>query len=57
MAQNNVVQSLDALTAADPEYSHIRADALVVGFLLKTEYKDVAQAFIKADERCGFWYA
>ncbi len=50
-------EELNALTSADPESAHGEADDVVMEVLRLHNLSHVADAFERASERCGFWYA
>jgi hypothetical protein len=55
-----IIQELDAMSpATDPENGHSRADDLLLEFLKNHDpaSKDVAEAWERARDRVGFWYA
>lgn len=45
--------ALDSLTDDDPESAHSEADRLLLG----SAPKAVREAYLRARERIGFWYA
>ena len=51
------VSNLNDLTNGDPEMAHGSAEDIVMEFLRVEGYRDVAEAFENAVERCNFWYA
>lgn len=58
LTKDMAVQLLDALTDGDPESAHIDAEEILMKFLRATdEGEAVANAFERAQERVGFWYA
>lgn len=57
MTKQEAIDKLNALTGDDQESDHIDADRILVQMLNETEFKEVADAWNRADERVGFWYA
>ena len=51
------VEQLDALDGADPESSHFKADEVLCQTLRELGAGEVADAFERAADRVGFWYA
>lgn len=51
------VDELAHLDPGDPEAAHNRADDVLCMYLRATGSRAVAEAFERARERCGFWYA
>lgn len=47
------VERLDALTWDDPERTHAEADSI----LLEAVPPEVAEAYRRVREGCGFWFA
>lgn len=50
---DQAVAELDALTHGDPEAAHAEAHRIILSLVPKV----VREAFARADERVGFWYA
>ena len=58
ISASEAVQYLDALTAdGDTESDHCDADDILVELLKSIGYAQVAEAYERARERVGFWYA
>ena len=55
-AAQTTVAMLGELTDYDPEIAHRQAEDLIYVFLASAGFKEVADAFIKARNRVGFWY-
>ena len=56
MTEEEAIKLLDALTGADQECAHIEADNILLAVLETAGYKDVADAYERAQERVRFWY-
>jgi hypothetical protein len=54
--QKNAVSALDELNG-DPEGDHAIADQVLIDYLESTGQSDVSNAFQRARDRVGFWYA
>lgn len=55
-----IIAALDAMPAhGDNEACHSEADKLLLSFLKQHDpaSKDIAEAFERASDRVGFWYA
>ena len=52
-----VIERLNALTKGDPEIAHGEADDLLIAFLRWSGHSNVADAWVAACDRVGFWYA
>jgi hypothetical protein len=52
-AEFDAIEKLNEMTGQDPERDHSRADDL----LLELVHPDVKAAFLRARDRCEFWYA
>lgn len=50
------IQALKELSG-EPEGAHGEAEDIVMDFLRNAGYAKVAEAFVHARERIGFWYA
>ena len=46
-----------ALQGNNPELDHIQADRILIEFLRQCGHPAVAEAWERASERVGFWYA
>jgi hypothetical protein len=60
MSEENIKQAvteLDTLNGGDAEASHWQADDVLIHYLEKTGGKEVANAWVRARDRIGFWYA
>lgn len=57
MTVEEAVKALDALTAADRERAHGEADDIVSEVMRANGLAAVADAYDRASERVGFWYA
>lgn len=53
MTREEVIQALNGLSKSDPETSHAYADGLLLGFLAKEGYSDVAAAWLSVKKRVG----
>jgi hypothetical protein len=56
MSKDEAIANLDALLK-DVEKSHVEADAILLQFLRDNGCEDVANAWARAEDRLGFWYA
>ena len=56
MNSREAVEALDALIIGDREASHSEADKILIAYMKTLGYgaKSVAEAWERADERCGF---
>lgn len=52
-----IVVELQAMDGCDPEAAHARADWLMCEALRLLGAGDIADAFLDARNRLGFWYA
>lgn len=58
MTQEKAIERLNELTANDDnEIAHHVADSTLVQFLKDNGHGDVAEAWLEAKQRVGFWYA
>ena len=57
MTREEAIKKLKELGIGDREISHIDADYIIRKFLESEGYKDVADAYVEADNRIGFLYA
>jgi predicted GNAT family N-acyltransferase len=57
MTSEEAVNKLEQLDDRDPEQAHLDADAILVEFLASQGFGTVADAYCKAQEYIGFWYA
>lgn len=57
MTKYDAVMMLDRLDDSDPESAHGEAEDILMAFLKANEFPEVAEAFEKARDRVGFWYA
>lgn len=57
MTKEEYVEQLNKLTYYDQEVSHAEADDLLVAALRDAGWGEVADAYEKAQDRVGFWYA
>ena len=57
ITKKEVIERLNELTDGDPESAHSEADRLITDALLIAGMRDVAEAYIAARDRVGFWYA
>lgn len=61
MTQDEAVVALDAIcyeNSGDAEGAHLAADETLLKFLDENGFKEIADAWRRADERYdGFWYA
>ena len=64
MTERECIDALDKLTRIDSprgwdkERDHSEADQILLGWLDANGHKAIADAWRRADERCGgFWYA
>jgi hypothetical protein len=57
MTSEEAVNKLEQLDRGDPEQAHIEADAILVELLASQGFGAVADAFHKAQDDIGFWYA
>ena len=55
--KDEIIERLNALTDGDPEEAHSEADKLVTDALFLAGMNDVAEAYLAAMNRVGFWYA
>lgn len=53
----NAVQRLDSLEIGDPEQTHSSAEEILKDALRDLDVEEIAKAFHRAHDRCGFWYA
>ena len=56
MTSEEAVNKLERLST-DPADAHIEADSILVEFLASQGFGAVADAFSKAQDDIGFWYA
>lgn len=60
MTKDQAVSTLNAIgfpASSDEEADHQNADDILVKFLRANGHKDVADAWERARDRVGFWYA
>ena len=57
MKESDVIQELNTMRGDDPKIDHCRADDLLCEFLRAKGFGDVAEAYERAANRVGFWYA
>jgi hypothetical protein len=57
MTHEDVLQALETMQAGDNEAVHYAADDLLLNFLRSEGYNDIAEAYERARDRVGFWYA
>ena len=57
MTIDECVFALETLGDEDPEGAHVEADAILLDYLQTHRAGAVAEAYNKARERIGFWYA
>jgi hypothetical protein len=57
MTKEEIIERLNALTDDDPEAAHNEADRLLIHALILAGMADVAEAYMDARDRVGFWYA
>jgi hypothetical protein len=57
MTSEEAVNKLEQLNRRDSEQAHIDADDILVEFLANQGFGAVADAFSKAQDDIGFWYA
>jgi hypothetical protein len=57
MTKEDVINRLNELDGYDIEESHWKADAFLLVFLNEIGYQDVTEAWERARDRVGFWYA
>jgi hypothetical protein len=57
METKEAVERLEALTWADPEHAHSEADKILVEVLRANGLHEVAEAYMAAMVRVGFWYS
>lgn len=57
MTKYDAINLLNELDDSDPELAHCKADDILVEFLIDNGFQNVAEAFVRAQDRVGFWYA
>lgn len=57
MTSQESVQALNNLSGGDPEFAHRQAEDIIMEFLASNGMSEVSDAFQKAKDRIGFWYA
>jgi len=53
----SVINAINDLTGDDPEIAHGTAEDIIMNYLRHEGYSELADAFDRAVDRCGFWYA
>lgn len=51
------IKALQTLDPRDPEVAHAEAEDVLLNYLRKTGDADLADAFVRARDSIGFWYA
>ena len=58
MTQDEAIKKLDAMNArGNQEQLHGEADEILLRYLKHHDAQEVAEAYARARERVGFWYA
>lgn len=57
MTKEKAIRQLNELTTGDSEGDHIHADMILIEFLKHNGHTEVADAWLRAKDRCKFWYA
>ncbi len=57
MKIDDAIEQLNALTDENPERAHKQADEIIVEAMRENGMIDLANAYVSARERVGFWYA
>ena len=58
MTKDEAIAALDQIDErGDTEHDHAVADQILVEFLRANGHPEVADAWERAEERAGFWYA
>ena len=58
MTKEEAVAALEAIDVGDTELAHITADNILLNFLYKNGFTEVADAWATTEDLCGgFWYA
>ena len=57
MTRDEAIRQLNSLGSDDQETAHILADNILLEVLAEYDFRDVAEAWIRANERIRFWYA
>ena len=57
MTSQEAVEALNNLSCGDPESAHGQAEDIIMEFLASNGMGEVSDAFEKARDRIGFWYA
>ena len=57
MTPEEAVKALDELEGGDNEAMHLYADQVLLDLIKSLGHPEVAEAFNRADERVGLWYA
>jgi hypothetical protein len=58
MTHDEAIKLLDVMKASgDNERLHSEADAILLRYLEHHDAKEVADAYVRARARVGFWYA
>lgn len=55
--RQQIIDALDGLEPGDTEWVHEEADSLIIEALDRAGYQDIANAWRRARNRIGFWYA
>lgn len=55
--RQRLIDELNGLGSGDIERDHLDADDILVKALALAGYQDIANAWLSACERIGFWYA
>ena len=57
LSPEHIISELDALGKGDPEAAHGHAEGLLMAYLRSWGHGDIADAYERARDRVGFYYA